>query len=275
MAVGGVPLIVLKNFFYHCICLGSEPRYFALKARAMRAAARLGAYEAADIKRLPVLIRPGSDVVDVGANFGAYTLIMARLVGPTGKVFAFEPIPALADALTRTCEAFPNVKVLGEALSGGHGEREVMDLRVPLLAGGVPEPALAAVDPAPWAGTGLRTWKVFRVPARRLDDHLASFRDVSFIKVDVEGHEPAFLEGAIETIRRFRPVLQLEWSGLRAHAAAVEGWTRDARYVLLTVTAGRVDLAAPDRSSALNVYGVPEEMVARLGGALLQKPGPA
>lgn len=275
MAVGHVPLILLKNLLYHCVCLGSEPRYFALKASAMRVAARLGVYEANYVKRLPFFIRRGSDVVDVGANFGAYTRVMARLVGPTGKVFAFEPLPTAADVLTRTCADLANVVVLREALSGGEDMTESVELRVPFLVGAVPEPALAAVDPAPWAGTGLRTWKVFRVPVRRLDDHLASFRDISFIKVDVEGHEAAFLTGATETIRRFRPVLQLESSGLRAHAATVKGWTRDARYVLLTVRDGRLESAAPEAAMGLNVYAVPEEMVDRLPAVLLQKPGPA
>lgn len=271
MAVGRVMLIVLKNFLYHCVCLDNQPRYFALKASAMRVAARLGVYETSYVKRLPFFIRPGSDVVDVGANFGAYTLVMARLVGPSGKVFAFEPLPTAADALSKKCDVLTNVVVLREALSGGQGERETVDLRVPFLAGAVPEPALAALDPAPWAGLGLKTWKVFRVPVRRLDDHLRRFRDISFIKVDVEGHEAAFLMGATETIRRFRPVLQVESSGLRAHAAAVESWTREVHYAWLTVQDGRLEIAAPDASPALNVYGVPEEMVDRLSATLLSK----
>ena len=87
--VGGVPLVVLKNLLFHGICLRNEPRYFALKARAMQAAARLGLYEGAYVRRLPSFIRPGSEVVDVCANFGAYTIVMAGLVGPAGKVFAF------------------------------------------------------------------------------------------------------------------------------------------------------------------------------------------
>ena len=76
------------------------------------------------------------------------------------------------------------------------GVHHTLDLWVPFLVGGVPEPSLAAVDPAPWAGTGLSTWKVFRVPVQRLDDYLAGFHDISFIKVDVEGHEGSLLVGS-------------------------------------------------------------------------------
>jgi len=275
MAAGGIPLIFLKNLLFHGVCFRNQPRYFGLKARAMQSAARLGLYEAADVKNLPVFIRPGSEVVDVGANFGAYTVVMSRLVGRTGKVVAFEPLPPAADTLERTCARLGNVVVLREALLDGEHAQEEVDLRVPFLAGAVPEPALAAVDPAPWADSGLKTWKVFRVRVRRLDDHLGSFRDISFIKVDVEGREAAFLTGATETIRRFRPVLQLESSGLRVSAARVDAWTRKAGYVLMTAVNGRLERCAAELLSGLNAYAVPEELVDRLPAALRTRPGQA
>jgi FkbM family methyltransferase len=265
-----IPLILLKNVLYHFVCRRDEPRYFALKARMMLAAAQAGAYESEYLALLPFFIRPGSDVVDVGANFGAYTVVMSRLVGSKGRVFAFEPLPPAADILSRSCAALANVVVVREALSGG--ETDALDLRVPFLAGGVPEPALAAADPAPWAGT-LKTWKVYRVPVRRLDDHSAEFRDISFIKVDVEGHEAAFLSGATETIQRFRPVLQLESSGVRRHAAAVQEWMHGARYVLLTGRERRLKLSSIGAARGLNLYLVPEEAVGGLPAALLQRAG--
>lgn len=267
MPLAGALLIVLKNVVFHIVCLGNESRYFLFKSRLMLAAARLGLYEAAYLKLLPVFVRPGSDVVDVGANVGAYTLVLARLVGAGGRVFAFEPLPTAADILTHTCQRVDNVAIVREALADG--EHTAMELRVPRLPGGVPEPSLAAADPAPWAASGLDTWQVFRVPVRRLDDHLAGFRDVSFIKVDVEGQEAAFLAGAAETIRRFRPVVQLESSGLSAHAGAIEGWRHAARYVLLNLRHGRLEVASAETWLGLNVYGLPEEMLARLPEDLL------
>ena len=268
MAVGGVPLIFLKNLLYHCVCLGSESRYFALKANAMRLAARLGVYEAGYIRRLRFFVRPGSDVVDVGANVGAYSAVISRLTGPAGKVFAFEPLPTVADVLERQCASLKNVLVLRQALASGAAGQDTFDLHVPLLAGGVPEPSLAALAPAPWAAAGLRTWRSFRVPVRRLDDHLASFRDLSFIKVDVEGQETAFLKGAIETIARFRPVLQLEASGLRSDVTGTQSWMRDVRYALISIRGERLDIAADDGFPDLNVYAVPEEVTGRVRAAL-------
>src|SRR6185312_12382199 len=50
---------------------------------------------------LPQLVRPGSVVIDVGANIGHYTLRLAQLVGPEGRVYAFEPMPKTFDLLCR------------------------------------------------------------------------------------------------------------------------------------------------------------------------------
>jgi len=236
----------------------------------MLAAARLGIYEAAYLDLLPLFIRPGSTVIDVGANFGAYTVAMARLVGSSGKVVAFEPLPETADILARQVATSENVVVIREALSDG--QRESIDLRAPFLMGGVPEPALAAVDPVPWKDEGLQTWRVFRVSVRRLDDHLPLLHDVSFIKVDVEGHEVAFLSGAADTIQRFRPVLQLETSGIRVGARAVDSWMRGARYVLLILRNRKLEISSAESASGLNVYVVPEETIDRLPPALLHRP---
>jgi FkbM family methyltransferase len=268
-ALGHIPLIVLKNFFFHLVCRGSDQRYFALKARAMMAAARFGMYESAYFDLLPLFIRPGSTVIDVGANYGAYTLAMARLVGPSGRVFAFEPLPTTADLLERQSAASSNIVVIREALSDGG--RDSIELRAPFLHGGVPEPALAAVDPAPWHADGLQTWRVFRVPVRKLDDHLALFHDVSFIKVDVEGHEAAFLSGAAGTMQRFRPVVQFETAGIRAGAERVNRWLRGARYALLILRNRQLEIASVEAAVGLNAYVVPEEMLDALPAAVLHR----
>jgi protein O-GlcNAc transferase len=47
-------------------------------------------------------LRPGMRAVDVGASYGLYTLAMASAVGATGRVWAFEPTPAVADYLDRS-----------------------------------------------------------------------------------------------------------------------------------------------------------------------------
>src|SRR5215208_5267721 len=110
-------LVAAKNLLYRVCCLGNDARYFVLKGRLMRTAARLGVYESAYVRLLPFFIRPGSDVLDVGANFGAYTCIMAKLVGPAGRVFAYEPFPPAAAILQGACARLGNVTIVPEIVS--------------------------------------------------------------------------------------------------------------------------------------------------------------
>jgi predicted methyltransferase len=58
-----------------------------------------------EIKFLRHLLQPGQRVIDIGANYGVYTLSMAKLVGPTGCVWAFEPASSTARLLAKSIAA--------------------------------------------------------------------------------------------------------------------------------------------------------------------------
>jgi FkbM family methyltransferase len=147
-------------------------------------------------RELPIvcdLIPDGGLAIDVGANNGAYTYALSK----SGvRVEAFEPVPACV----RNLEAFrsSNVRVHAVALSSRSGEQEMFVPRAP----GVTHTALASFSKPD--GTS----EVFRVPVRRLDEY--GFRSVSFIKIDVEGHELEVLNGASETISTSHPLLLIE-----------------------------------------------------------------
>ncbi len=64
----------------------------------------LGSYERYETNLFKSMLTPGMKVIDVGANVGYYTLIAARAVGPTGRVFAFEPDPGNYELLLRNIE---------------------------------------------------------------------------------------------------------------------------------------------------------------------------
>jgi hypothetical protein len=126
----------------------------------------------------------------------------------------------------------------------------------------VPEPALATVETAgPRTRSSTRTWATFEAAAAPLDAHLGRFRDVSFVKADLEGHEAAFLAGATRTIAAFRPAIQIEAHGIAANAPAVQAWLDAHDYRMLTL--GRGGLAEPRAGEPLplNVYLLPREAI--------------
>ena len=78
------------------------------------------------------LLRPGMCFVDVGANIGYFTLLAARRVGSTGRVFAIEPSPYAADRLSRTVAAnvIPQVRIERCGLGCRQGEVVLYDAAV-------------------------------------------------------------------------------------------------------------------------------------------------
>jgi FkbM family methyltransferase len=83
----------------------------------------MGWYEKPIISRLPELVRRGATAFDVGANVGYYTLLLSRLVGPTGSVLAFEPSERNLSFLRRHLELndIKNVEVVPAAVSNVAG----------------------------------------------------------------------------------------------------------------------------------------------------------
>ena len=143
------------------------------------------------------LVAPGTTALDVGASIGIYSAEMARYAG---KAIAFEANPAVA-AFARSVAA-RNVEVVNVALSSRAGRTT---LTVPLNARGRAVTELASIAPNQQSGENVVT---VDVETRRLDDFSVS--NCSFIKIDVEGHEQAVLDGAAALIAAQRPALMVE-----------------------------------------------------------------
>ena len=157
-----------------------------------------------DIRLVDDLVRPGWQVLDIGANWGLFTARLGKLVGPTGHVEAFEPLPVHAATLQAVAAQLPAVDVHMTALSDHEGQA---DLVIPVREG-EPLTALAHLDaPAP-ASAGERR---VPVPLRTLDAVLGEdHAPIDLVKCDVEGHELEVLRGGERTLRRGRPALVLE-----------------------------------------------------------------
>lgn len=159
-------------------------------------------YEQVNLDLLSRFIKAGDTVCDIGASYGVYCGEMARLVGSAGKVFAVEPQPPVMDLLQRQCAKFKNVVYKQIGVSD---REETIDLQIPLLFGAIPETTMASSKLPPNI-----PFTILSLSCYPLDSFYDELKGLTFIKVDIEGHEQPFLKGAQRIIRDFRPVIQFE-----------------------------------------------------------------
>ena len=150
-----------------------------------------------EIELLSVLCEKGTLAIDVGANKGLYVDHL-RAVG--ADVVAFEPYPHMAQQLQRFYSGSVNVRNV--ALSDRHGRAQ---LRLP--KDNVSWATLAETNRLEMADPS-RGFETVDVEVRMLDEFELS--RVSFIKIDVEGHEEAVLKGAQGTLAANHPCLLIE-----------------------------------------------------------------
>lgn len=136
-------------------------------------------------------VRPGMTVLDIGANLGYYTLLAGRLVGPTGKVYAFEPDPRVVSHLDANVRAngLGNVVVLARAASDRPGIRDLQLSRTPSYSGLYANEGMGSI-----VGTA-------SVETVAVDDVLPH-EAVDVVKLDVEGEERAALRGLVRSLGR-------------------------------------------------------------------------
>lgn len=150
------------------------------------------------------MLRHGSTAIDVGANIGALTAHLCRAVGPSGSVLAIEPIPSNAARLTQllTMNRTTNLQIAQVAVADKPG-RATISLGDPGNSGH------ASFD-ASWITHGQLDVEIETID--RLVDRYLAGRRVTFIKIDVEGHEPKVLQGAVRVLTDHKPAVQCEFN---------------------------------------------------------------
>lgn len=160
---------------------------------------RTGGYELATTNFLIDKLKEGSRFVDVGANYGYFSLVAANLVGHSGQVLAFEPLPSIAQTLRANAalNGFENIQVIQAVACNENG-------KTPFFVSGL-EDGMSSLIPR----FGDR--KIL-VNAFRLDSVLPRVR-FDVVKVDVEGVEESVLLGAQELIGEgYMPSIIVEWN---------------------------------------------------------------
>ncbi|QPH54918.1 FkbM family methyltransferase [Pontivivens ytuae] len=222
------------------------PRLDLLLRYVLQVHAGLGEREHRWVSRLACDI-----ALDIGANRGVYA---RQLAGLSRKVHVFEPDPVLAPYLRATLSG--NAELHTVALSDRGGEAS---LEVPVAADGRRVSTRATIAPGALAeGTEVVRETVRSVP---LDEVTAGLDGaIDFIKIDVEGHEKAMLDGARETLRRHKPLLMVETEF--RHGADVAGIFADLAalgYKAQVWRSGRLEPVTLDEFADLQSARPPED----------------
>ena len=149
-----------------------------------------------DFKIIKNNVKDGDNVIDLGANIGYFTLILAKLVGPTGKVFAFEPDPRNLALLKKNVEYnnYKNVIIIPKAVSNVNDKCTLYTGQKTFGQNKIYKPKKT------------KTQKFIPIDSEtvRLDDFFKTndlLDKISFIKMDVEGAEFLALSGMKEILK--------------------------------------------------------------------------
>lgn len=165
-------------------------------------ACMFGTYEPVETGFVRSMLKSGQYFIDIGANIGWFTMLAARIVGPSGRVYAFEPRPNTCERLRMSISenGYSNVEVRQVALGAAPGRMTVATLMSTQNPGGT---WLIATDAL--VGTLHDGHERFEVDVLRLDDLALDRCDL--LKIDIEGAEQLAFSGAVETIQRLRPII--------------------------------------------------------------------
>ncbi len=154
-------------------------------------------YEPGSTKICKKFIRPGMNVLDIGADVGYYSRLFSELTGPQGRVWAFEPFPASFSLLKKNTELsrYQNIFPIKKAVSDVSGNKK-------FFAGTKPGKHtfydISKINPKYSAKDNLT------VQSTTIDDFLSKEGNppINFIKMDIEGAEPEALAGMRDTVSR-------------------------------------------------------------------------
>jgi FkbM family methyltransferase len=214
-----------------------------------------GHWEAEETRFVKRTVREGMNVLDVGAHIGYYTMTMADLVGPSGKVIAFEPYEPVAKLLKRSvAENKFESRVRLEQVALGERKKQAQLISAPTsdnTGGSYISNNGSNVAPGLQATT---------VDVVALDD-LALPRPIGFIKIDVEGSEPLVFRGGDRLLREDRPLI---FSEIHPRQLRIVANVSPREYIAEMVARGyecrRIDDGKPlvDVDELTNVVFVPQ-----------------
>jgi len=153
-----------------------------------------------EINNLKKILCQGDVCWDIGANIGFFSCLFASLIGPSGRVIAFEPVPATADFLLHNVElnGFHNVVLIRKAVGATPATQ-------PIYYG---DAANAEGTASFLSSHAERHFEVVEIDT--LDNLSGKLPPADFIKIDVEGYQMEVLKGGREYFSQHSPMIMAE-----------------------------------------------------------------
>jgi FkbM family methyltransferase len=160
-----------------------------------------GVYEPPTANLFTLLIKPGSTVLDIGANAGFFSLLSSVLVGAEGKVYAFEPIPSVRNRLTVNINLnkFSNIEVIAKAASDNNAFATIHE-------GPEDHKGISSLRPLKNASQSIT------IETIAIDTIATDIGKIDFVKIDIEGAELLALTGMERIIEQDHPTLVIEFT---------------------------------------------------------------
>ncbi|MGD1015431.1 MAG: FkbM family methyltransferase [Roseiarcus sp.] len=149
-----------------------------------------------EIDFLRCFLRPGMNAVDIGANLGLYSLPMAGLVAPGGRIFAYEPGTEARQLLerSRTLNGVDNLEIVGAAVSDGEREGHLA------FAASSELRALATADDG----------EPVHITSLDVESGARAWPSIDFVKIDAEGEEERIIAGGRTFFAEHSPLTMFE-----------------------------------------------------------------
>ena len=156
------------------------------------------------------IIKPGTVVIDIGANLGYLAVIFSKLVGDKGKVHAVEPVNPVRKILTKNTKGLTNIQIYPYAL-GNENKFIQLGNNTRIKKGYVASGSHFVMDQK--ANNKANTDVVFEAEMRKGSELFSQLDQLDFIKCDIEGFETVVLPEMEAIIMRFKPSLLVETGG--------------------------------------------------------------
>jgi FkbM family methyltransferase len=189
---------------------------------------------------LPLVIKPGMIALDIGANAGVYSLALAHAVGPSGRVYAYEPGSEPRRLLEKSAKAngFNHLQIVAAAVS----DRSRMDRLDPSISS----------ELASLGGTGLG--ESVSVTSLDEEDAVRHWGSPAFVKIDAEGEERRILEGGRSFFRRHSPLVMFEFKAADVVDKEIAEAFRSLGYRIFRLLPGAPFLVPVEASEKFDAY---------------------